>query len=185
MVLLIDNYDSFVYNLARYVVELGFEMMVKRCDEIDIAEIKQLAPSHIILSPGPCDPSSAGISMSCVSHFKETIPILGVCLGHQAIAQALGGKVIRAPEPRHGQPDLVTHSQTGIYQGLENPLPIGRYHSLIVSDLPQCLEVNATNQAGLIMGFQHKSFPLYGVQFHPESVLTPTGKQIIENFLQS
>lgn len=183
MILLIDNYDSFVYNLARYVVELEREMIVKRCDEISIAEIWEMSVTHLILSPGPCDPQSAGITMQCVSSFTGKIPILGVCLGHQAIAAALGGKVVRAPKPMHGKSDLVFHQGKGILAGLPNPCSVGRYHSLIVTDLPECLVQTAVNQDGLIMALQHKTAHVYGVQFHPESVLTPQGKVILDNFL--
>ena len=183
MILLIDNYDSFVYNLARYVVELGFEMLVKRCDAISIEEIQALPVSHLILSPGPGEPKSAGISISCISYFADKLPILGVCLGHQAIAEAFGGKVVRAPKPMHGKSDWVFHNNLGIFQGLPNPMQVGRYHSLIAAELSECLEVTATNQAGLIMAIQHKIFPTFGVQFHPESVLTEQGKALLSNFL--
>lgn len=184
MILLIDNYDSFVYNLARYVVELGFEMLVKRCDEISIEEIKALPISHLILSPGPGEPKSAGISMSCVSCFSGVIPILGVCLGHQAIAEAFGGEVIRAPKPVHGKSDVIFHKESGIFDGIPSPLRVGRYHSLVVSEqLPDCLAVIASNAEGLIMAIQHKQHPVIGVQFHPESILTQDGKKILQNFL--
>lgn len=184
MILLIDNYDSFVYNLARYVVELGFDMVVKRCDEISIEEIKALPISHLILSPGPGEPKSAGISMSCVSCFSGVIPILGVCLGHQAIAEAFGGEVIRAPKPVHGKSDVIFHKESGIFDGIANPLTVGRYHSLVVSEqLPDCLEVIASNAEGLIMAIQHKQHPVMGVQFHPESILTLEGKKMLQNFL--
>lgn len=183
MILVIDNYDSFVYNLARYVTELGGVSIVKRCDEVDLVDIKQMPLSHIIISPGPGTPESAGISMRCVQMFQGVVPILGICLGHQAIAQALGGKVVRAPYPCHGQPDEVYHDGTGLYGGLHSPLTVGRYHSLIVSDLPGVLQINARNSAGLTMGLQHRSLPIFGMQFHPESVLTQGGHQIIKNFL--
>lgn len=183
MLLIIDNYDSFVYNLARYAVELGFEILVKRCDEISISEIATLPVSHLILSPGPGEPKSAGISIDCIAHFADKFPILGVCLGHQAIAEAFGGKVIRAPKPMHGKTDNVFHNGQSIFQGISNPMQVGRYHSLVVSDLPSCLEVTATNESGVIMAIEHQSLPTYGVQFHPESVLTPEGKKLLHNFL--
>lgn len=183
MILIIDNYDSFVYNLARYVVELGFEVQVKRCDEITLEEIDEELVSHLILSPGPGEPESAGISIACVLKFKFTRPILGVCLGHQAIARAFGGKVVRAPSPMHGRQDTIVHKQVGIFKDLPTPMQVGRYHSLTVEDLPQELVVTARNNKGMIMAIQHQFYPVFGLQFHPESILTEHGKSLIKNFL--
>jgi para-aminobenzoate synthetase component 2 len=185
MILLIDNYDSFVYNLARYVGELGYERLVKRNDAISLAEIESLQPSHIIISPGPCEPLAAGISMDVIRHFGVRIPVLGVCLGHQAIGQVYGGNVVRAKKPMHGKSSLITHNEKNIFSGLENPLQVGRYHSLIVADenLPHVLVVTARSAEGEIMGLQHSEYPVFGVQFHPESVLTQQGYLLLENFL--
>lgn len=185
MILVIDNYDSFVYNLSRYCQELGFETLVKRCDELTLKQIQDHSPSHIIISPGPCGPESAGISMSCVLALSPHIPILGVCLGHQAIAAAFGGKIRCSHYPMHGKPDQVKHHEKGIFAGLPNPMPVGRYHSLMVdTPLPDCLEVTAFNSEGIVMGIQHRHYPTIGVQFHPESILTPDGKALLQNFLQ-
>ncbi len=185
MILVIDNYDSFVFNLSRYVVELGYETAVYRNDKITIADIKQMAPSHIIISPGPCSPNEAGISLEVISTFMESIPILGVCLGHQAIAQACGGKVVRAQYPKHGKSDKVTHDGKGIFSNLPNPLTVARYHSLIVENgsLPYTLRVTATTSNNEIMAIQHQTYPLIGVQFHPESVLTEHGHDMLKIFL--
>ncbi len=187
MILLIDNYDSFVFNLARYVAELGFGYEVVRNDKITLAEIESLAPSHIIISPGPCSPCDAGISISVVQHFLNKIPILGVCLGHQVIAQACGGKVLRAVLPKHGKAEKIYHDRAELFLGLPNPLIVGRYHSLIVEkeSLPQTLKITAQTASGEIMALQHKNFPVYGVQFHPESVLTECGHQMLGRFLNS
>lgn len=184
MILLIDNYDSFVYNLARYVSELGFQHCVRRNDKITLAEIKELNPSHIIISPGPCAPDQAGISLPVISQLGASIPILGVCLGHQAIGQAYGGRVVRAQKPFHGKSSMVTHTQHPLFFGLENPLQVGRYHSLIVNyeDLPAELEVIATTSEGEIMALAHRRFPVFGVQFHPESILTLQGYALLKNF---
>jgi anthranilate synthase/aminodeoxychorismate synthase-like glutamine amidotransferase len=185
MILLIDNYDSFVYNLARYVSELGYERVVKRNDEISLTEIELLNPSHIIISPGPCTPLEAGISMDVIREFGSRIPILGVCLGHQAIGQVYGGIVARAKHPMHGKASLITHDQTKLFSGLPNPLNVARYHSLIVSEenFPANLQITARCEAGEIMSLQHRTYPIYGVQFHPESVLTQSGHQLLANFL--
>jgi anthranilate synthase/aminodeoxychorismate synthase-like glutamine amidotransferase len=186
MILLIDNYDSFVFNLARYISELGFERCVKRNDQVTLQEIEILNPSHIIISPGPCTPSHAGISMSVIRYFGERgVPILGVCLGHQAIGQVYGGTVTRAKHPMHGKSSLIMHNNTALFSDLSNPLRVARYHSLIVSDeqLPQELEVTARCEAGEIMALQHRHFPVFGVQFHPESVLTEGGHELVSNFL--
>lgn len=186
MILLIDNYDSFVYNLARYVGELGYERVVKRNDAISLDEIAMLQPSHIIISPGPCAPDQAGVSLEVIRRFGSRIPILGVCLGHQAIGQVYGGRVMRAKNPMHGKSSLITHDGQKIFSGLENPLQVARYHSLIVSDenLPAELEVSARCSEGEIMGLRHREYPVFGVQFHPESVLTQQGYQLLKNFLK-
>jgi len=185
MILLIDNYDSFVYNLARYVGELGFERHVVRNDVISLSEIEKLNPSHIIISPGPCAPDQAGISLDVIKHFGASIPILGVCLGHQAIAQAFGGKVVRAKNPMHGKASDITHDKKILFSQIENPLRVARYHSLIVSDenFPEDLVVTARCEKGEIMALQHRNYPVYGVQFHPESILTTNGHAILKNFL--
>jgi anthranilate synthase/aminodeoxychorismate synthase-like glutamine amidotransferase len=184
MILLIDNYDSFVYNLARYVSELGFERLVKRNNHITLSEIAKLKPSHIIISPGPRAPEQAGISMEVIKYFGGQIPILGVCLGHQAIGQVFGGKVGRAKRPMHGKSSLITHDERGVFAGLENPLRVARYHSLIVEEdyLPEELIVTARCDAGEIMGLAHRDYPVWGVQFHPESVLTKFGYELLRNF---
>jgi para-aminobenzoate synthetase component 2 len=185
MILLIDNYDSFVYNLARYVSELGFVRCVKRNDAITLDEIALLKPSHIIISPGPCAPSQAGISLDVILRFGAFIPVLGVCLGHQSIGQAYGGTITRAQRIMHGKACQITHAGKDIFKGLENPLQVGRYHSLIVaeSDLPTALEVTARSAEGEIMALAHRDYPVFGVQFHPESVLTARGYDLLKNFL--
>ena len=185
MILVIDNYDSFTYNLVQYLGELGAEIEVRRNDQITIEEIKRMAPERIVISPGPKTPSEAGICLDVIRAFSGRTPILGVCLGHQAIGQAFGGKVIRAPEIMHGKTSAISHDGKTIFSGLPNPFPATRYHSLIVErdSLPDCLAVSATSPDGLIMGFRHKEMKVEGVQFHPESVLTDSGKQLLENFL--
>lgn len=185
MILIIDNYDSFVYNLSRYVVELGHETQVYRNDAITLSDIEQLQPSHMIISPGPCSPNEAGISLALISHFMKTIPILGVCLGHQAIGQALGGQVVRATWPMHGKADTITNTGEGIFKGLPPSFQVARYHSLIVTkeSIPAELKITATTKRDEVMAFQHQQYPLVGVQFHPESVLTEHGYAMIENFL--
>jgi anthranilate synthase/aminodeoxychorismate synthase-like glutamine amidotransferase len=185
MILLIDNYDSFVYNLARYVGELGYERCVKRNDAISLDEIAMLNPSHIIISPGPCAPDQAGISMDVVKQFTGKIPILGVCLGHQVIGQVFGGIVTRAKRPMHGKASLIQHDEKNLFYHMPNPLRAARYHSLIVSDddFPSDLYVTARCDAGEIMGLQHCEYPVFGVQFHPESVLTDDGHELLRNFL--
>lgn len=186
MLLLIDNYDSFVYNLARYIGELGEERLVKRNDAITLEEIASLNPSHIIISPGPCAPLQAGISMEVIRHFGPLIPILGVCLGHQAIGEVYGGQVVRAKVPMHGKSSFISHDQKNIFSNLANPLRVGRYHSLIVDheNFPSELLVTARCEEGQIMGLVHKEYPVYGVQFHPESVLTDRGHDLLKNFLK-
>jgi len=184
MILLIDNYDSFVYNLARYVGELGFDRYVVRNDMISLAEIEELNPTHIIISPGPCAPDQAGISLAVIQCFAGKIPILGVCLGHQAIGQAFGAKVTRAKRPMHGKPSMTSHHGEDIFMGLANPLKTARYHSLIVSEanFPAELEITARCEMGEIMALKHRELPIYGVQFHPESVLTEQGHELLNNF---
>ncbi len=185
MILLIDNYDSFVYNLARYVRELGEIPLVRRHDAITIDEIFAMAPSHIVISPGPCSPKEAGISTEVVRNVGPTIPILGVCLGHQCIGEAYGGEILRAGAPMHGKTSLISHLGTGLFQGLPNPFTATRYHSLVIapSSLPKALRVTATSDDGEIMGVQHVEYPVHGVQFHPESVLTEHGYRLLDHFL--
>ncbi len=186
MILLIDNYDSFVYNLARYFSILGCECQVFRNDSISIQDIEEMDPSHIVISPGPCTPQEAGISISVVEHFASQKPILGVCLGHQAIAQAYGSEIIRAQKPVHGKASYITHDGTGLFQALKNPLQVGRYHSLVVDEiLPRDLEATAYSSDKVIMGIRHKKYPIYGVQFHPESILTEEGLPLLQNFLST
>lgn len=186
MILIIDNYDSFVYNLARYIGELGYAYIVKRNDVITMSEVGGLNPSHIIISPGPCTPDKAGVSISIIHQYGPSIPILGVCLGHQAIGQAYGGKIVRAIEPMHGKSSKITHNEKGLFTGLVNPLPVGRYHSLVVSDqeFPSQLQITAYSDKHEIMALCHKEYPVFGVQFHPESVLTEQGHQLLSNFLK-
>jgi para-aminobenzoate synthetase component 2 len=185
MILVIDNYDSFVHNLARYIRELGRPTNVVRNDDIDLATIERLSPSHIVISPGPCTPNEAGISVSLIEHFAPTIPILGVCLGHQSIGQALGGKVVRARRPMHGKTSLIRHDAIGIFAGVPNPLRVTRYHSLVVAKegLPDDLLVAAESDDGEIMALRHRCWPVVGLQFHPEAVLTEHGYDLLRNFL--
>jgi anthranilate synthase/aminodeoxychorismate synthase-like glutamine amidotransferase len=185
MLLLIDNYDSFTYNLAQYFGELGCELVIKRNDEISLDEIAALAPKHICISPGPCTPREAGISKDVVLRFAAKIPMLGVCLGHQCIAEAYGGKIMRASSLFHGKSSMIRHNGSGLFIDLPTPFEAGRYHSLIVerSSFPRCLEIIAESDDGEIMALRHRDFPLYGVQFHPESVLTRCGKKILARFL--
>ncbi|MNO25073.1 Aminodeoxychorismate/anthranilate synthase component 2 [compost metagenome] len=186
MILVIDNYDSFTYNLVQYLGELGEEVQVSRNDEITIEEIEALAPDHILISPGPCTPNEAGISLALLQHFKGTIPIFGVCLGHQAIGQAFGGKVIRAERLMHGKTSPIHHNGTSVFEGLESPFTATRYHSLIVEreSLPDCLEITAETEEGEIMALRHKEYPIEGVQFHPESIITDHGHTMLRNFLK-
>jgi anthranilate synthase/aminodeoxychorismate synthase-like glutamine amidotransferase len=185
MILLIDNYDSFVYNLARYVRELGETPLVRRHDAIDVDEILSLAPSHIVISPGPCSPREAGISTEVVRRVGSSIPILGVCLGHQCIGEAYGGQILRAGRPMHGKTSGIHHGGAGIFKGLPSPFTATRYHSLVISSasLPPSLQVTATSEDGEIMAVQHVEHPVYGVQFHPESVLTEHGYRLLDQFL--
>lgn len=187
MLLVIDNYDSFTYNLVQYLGELGEEIEVRRNDQVTLAEIESvLAPARIVISPGPGTPDGAGVSLSVIERFAGRIPILGVCLGHQAIGQAFGGKVVRAPELMHGKASPITHDGQTIFQKLAQGFNAGRYHSLIVEreSLPDCLTVSASSAGDLIMGLRHKELKVEGVQFHPESILTEDGKQLLANFLQ-
>ncbi len=185
MLLLIDNYDSFVYNLARYVSELGWEREVVRNDAITLAEIKTLSPSHIIISPGPCTPTEAGISNAVIRRFGKDIPILGVCLGHQCIGEVYGGRVVRAGRPMHGKTSQIEHDGRGVFRDLPAPLRVTRYHSLVVEreTFPADLAITATSPDGEIMALRHKTHPVVGVQFHPEAVLTENGHQLLRNFL--
>ncbi|ANO31890.1 aminodeoxychorismate/anthranilate synthase component II [Vibrio breoganii] len=190
MLLIIDNYDSFTYNLYQYFCELGCDTKVVRNDAITIAEIHALQPQAIVISPGPCTPNEAGISLQVIQEFMGQLPLLGVCLGHQAIAQVLGGKVIRADKVMHGKTSPIQHTNTGVFSGLNNPLTVTRYHSLIVEKetLPECLEITAwtldeKGQQKEIMGYRHKTLPVEAVQFHPESIKTEQGHEILANFL--
>ncbi|MBU6182906.1 MAG: aminodeoxychorismate/anthranilate synthase component II [Verrucomicrobia bacterium] len=186
MILVIDNYDSFTYNLVQYFGELGAELVVKRNDEISTADIRKLAPEKIVVSPGPCTPSEAGISCGTIREFGGKIPILGVCLGHQSIGQVYGGKVIRAPRLMHGKTSPILHTGRNVFAGLPSPFEATRYHSLVVErgTLPACLEITAETAEGEIMGLAHRELPVYGVQFHPESILTQHGKQLLQNFIE-
>lgn len=184
MLLVIDNYDSFTYNLVQFFGELGAEMEIRRNDEVTVEEIRKLGPERICVSPGPCSPNEAGVSCEVISEFGSEIPVLGVCLGHQAIGQVYGGEVVRADRLMHGKTSMIEHDGRGVFKGLEMPLEATRYHSLILqrSSLPSCLEVTAWCD-DLVMGVRHKEHPVHGVQFHPESILTVGGKQLLANFL--
>jgi anthranilate synthase/aminodeoxychorismate synthase-like glutamine amidotransferase len=185
MLLLIDNYDSFTYNLYQYLCELGAEVQVRRNDRVTLDEIEAMRPDALVISPGPCTPDEAGLSCQIIETFGPRIPTLGVCLGHQAIGQVYGGKVVRAPEPMHGKTSLMYHQGQGVFRNLPIPFAANRYHSLIVerATLPQELEITAETADGLIMGLRHRSYPVEGVQFHPESIMTPVGKALLRNFL--
>jgi anthranilate synthase/aminodeoxychorismate synthase-like glutamine amidotransferase len=186
MLFMLDNYDSFVYNLYQYFGMLGETMEVRRNDKTTVAEIEAMKPSAIIISPGPCTPTEAGISMEVIRHFAGKVPILGVCLGHQSIGQVFGGNVIRAPEIVHGKVSQIHHDGKSVFSGVENPFIATRYHSLIIErkSIPDCLEISAWTEEGLIMGVRHKEYPVEGVQFHPESILTENGMRLLENFLK-
>ena len=186
MLLMIDNYDSFTYNLVQYLRELGEEVVVYRNDKITLHEIDKLGPERIVLSPGPCTPNEAGISISVVHHFAGELPILGVCLGHQSIGQAYGGRIVRADRLMHGKTSPVYHDGRELFAGLPDPFDATRYHSLLVekTSLPQCLEVTAWTKEGEIMGMRHRELPIWGVQFHPESILTVDGMDMLRNFLE-
>ena len=185
MLLLIDNYDSFTYNLYQYMAGLGADIQVRRNDQVTLSEIADMWPDHIVISPGPCTPSEAGLSCDIIETFGPFIPTLGVCLGHQSIGQVYGGRVIRAPEPLHGKTSLIYHRGEGVFHQLPQPFEANRYHSLIVerSTLPDALEITAETSDGLIMGLRHRLYPIEGVQFHPESIMTPCGKDLLRNFL--
>ena len=185
MILVIDNYDSFTYNLVQYLGELGCDVVVRRNDETTTAEIESMGPDRIVISPGPGRPADAGISLELIKRFSSRLPILGVCLGHQAIGEAFGGRVVRATRVVHGKASEVRHDGRSIFQGVSGTFKAGRYHSLIVEreTLPACFEVSAETSDGIIMGLRHRDRKLEGVQFHPESVLTPQGKKLLENFV--
>lgn len=190
-VLMIDNYDSFTFNIVQYLGELGANVQVIRNDAETIEQIAQRDFSHLVISPGPCSPNEAGVSMAAIEHFAGQVPILGVCLGHQAIGQVFGGHVVRAPRVMHGKTSLVNHTDSGVFKGLENPLEVTRYHSLIVDrdTLPECLEVTAVTgdddiTPGLVMGLRHRTLDIEGVQFHPESILSRQGHELLDNFLK-
>ena len=185
MIFVLDNYDSFTYNLVQYFGELGQRIEVRRNDQVTPREIEAMSPTHIVISPGPCTPQEAGISIELIRHFAGKTPVLGVCLGHQAIGAAFGGKVVRAEKLMHGKTSQVEHDGKGVFRGLPSPLTATRYHSLIVSEksLPQALEVSARTHEGVIMGLRHREAKVEGVQFHPESVLTENGREMLKNFL--
>lgn len=192
MLLMIDNFDSFTYNLVQYFAELGASVIVERNDCLTLEQIEALNPTHLVISPGPCTPNEAGISLAAIQHFAGKLPILGVCLGHQAIGQAFGAQVVRAPQVMHGKTSWVEHQGQGVFAGLQQPLNVTRYHSLVIDEasLPDCLEVTARvaqddPTPGLIMGVKHKSLPIEGVQFHPESILSQQGHALLKNFLNT
>jgi anthranilate synthase/aminodeoxychorismate synthase-like glutamine amidotransferase len=186
MLLVLDNYDSFTYNLVQYFGELGAELVVKRNDEITVDEIRALKPERIVISPGPCTPNEAGISCDVIRAFSETTPILGVCLGHQCMGQVFGGDVVRAGRLMHGKTSPIVHDGKGVFRNLPNPFEATRYHSLLVKPetFPDCLEISAETAEKEIMGLRHKTLPVHGVQFHPESILTTEGKHLLKNFLE-
>ncbi len=187
MLLMIDNYDSFTYNLVQYLGELGQDVQTWRNDEISIEHIEQLAPERIVISPGPCTPNEAGISVPLLQHFAGKLPILGVCLGHQSIGAAFGGRIVRSREVMHGKTSPVEHTSVGVFRGLPSPYTVTRYHSLAIerTSLPDCLEVTAWTADGEIMGVRHREFAIEGVQFHPESILTEHGHALLKNFLEA
>ncbi len=186
MLLMIDNYDSFTYNLVQYFGELGAEVKVVRNDEIDLAEVARLKPERIVISPGPCTPNEAGISVPLIKEFAGKVPLLGVCLGHQSIGQAYGGHIVRAKTLMHGKTSPVHHKNVGVFRGLPDPFTATRYHSLVIerATLPDCLEITAWTDDGEIMGVRHKTLAVEGVQFHPESILTEHGHDLLRNFLE-
>ncbi|KEK21719.1 aminodeoxychorismate/anthranilate synthase component II [Bacillus gaemokensis] len=187
MILMIDNYDSFTFNLVQFLGELGQELVVKRNDEVTISDIERMKPDFLMISPGPCSPNEAGISMDVIRHFAGEIPIFGVCLGHQSIAQVFGGDVVRAERLMHGKTSLMHHDGKTIFADIPNPFTATRYHSLIVKTetLPECLEVTSWTEEGEIMALRHKTLPIEGVQFHPESIMTSHGKELLQNFIRS
>ena len=186
MLLMIDNYDSFTYNLVQYFAELGAEVQVYRNDEITVEQIEKLNPQHLVVSPGPCTPNEAGISVAAIKHFAGRIPLLGVCLGHQSIGQAFGGKIIHAKTLMHGKTSQIHHHSTSVFTGLPSPFTATRYHSLVIEreTIPDCLEITAWTDDGEIMGVRHKTLAVHGVQFHPESILTEHGHDMLKNFLE-
>jgi len=186
MLLMIDNYDSFTYNLVQYFAELGAEVEVHRNDEITVEQIEQRNPQHIVVSPGPCTPNEAGISVAAIAHFAGKIPLLGVCLGHQSIGQAFGGKIIHAKQLMHGKTSLIHHTSRSVFTGVPNPFTATRYHSLVIerASLPECLEITAWTEDGEIMGVRHRTLAVHGLQFHPESILTEHGHALLKNFLE-
>lgn len=185
MIYMIDNYDSFTYNLVQYLGSMGEELVVKRNDQTTIQEIKKSSPDYLMISPGPCSPNEAGVSLEAIKAFADEIPVFGVCLGHQAIAQVFGGDVVKAENQMHGKTSLMYHDNKTIFAGLPNPFPATRYHSLIVKKetLPECLEISAWTEEGEIMGIRHKELSIEGVQFHPESIMTAAGMQLLNNFI--
>jgi anthranilate synthase component II len=187
MLLMLDNYDSFTYNLVQYLGELGQDVRVFRNDEITVEEVGQLNPRHIVISPGPCTPKEAGISVPLIHEFAGKIPILGVCLGHQSIGQAFGGRIVHAKQLMHGKTSPVLHKDAGVFRNLPNPFTATRYHSLVIEreTCPDCLEITAWTEDGEIMGVRHKTMPIEGVQFHPESILTEYGHELLDNFLKA
>ena len=184
MIIVIDNYDSFTYNLVQYLGEMGHELRVFRNNRVTLEEIEALRPSHIVISPGPGAPQDAGISEKVVQAFHKTIPIFGVCLGHQAIGEVFGGKIVRAPSLMHGKTSPIFHDSKTVFRGLPQGFPATRYHSLVVTDIPACLEVSAQTQDGIVMGLRHRDYPTEGIQFHPESIMTVVGKQLLANFME-
>jgi len=186
MLLMIDNYDSFTYNLVQYFCELGAEVRVFRNDEITVEQVAALKPDHIVISPGPCTPNEAGISVPLIKEFAGKVPVLGVCLGHQSIGQAFGGKIVHAAQLMHGKTSMIHHKDTGVFKGLPNPVRATRYHSLVIerASIPDCLEITAWTEDGEIMGVRHKTLQVEGVQFHPESILTEYGHEMLANFLK-
>lgn len=186
MILMIDNYDSFVYNLVQYLRVLHEDVVVYRNDEITVEEIRTMDPSLIVLSPGPCTPNESGVCMDILNELKEEYRILGICLGFQAMAQAFGGKIVKAPEPVHGKVFSIIHNNKGLFNGLNNPLNVTRYHSLMIEadSLPSCFEVTSHTKDGIIMGIRHKDYPMAGVQFHPEAILTEQGYELLDNFIR-
>jgi len=184
MILVIDNYDSFTYNLVQYLGEMGHELRVFRNNRVTLEEIETLKPSHIVISPGPGAPQDAGISEKVIQAFHKTIPIFGVCLGHQAIGEVFGGKIVRAPSLMHGKTSPIFHDSKTVFKGLPQGFPATRYHSLVVTDVPAALEVSAQTKDGIVMGLRHRDYPTEGIQFHPESIMTVVGKQLLANFME-
>lgn len=186
MILMIDNYDSFTYNLVQYLGEMGQQLRVFRNDKITVEQIEELKPDRIVVSPGPCTPNEAGISVEAIRHFAGKVPILGVCLGHQSIGQAFGGEIVRARRLMHGKTSMIEHDGEGVFRGLPNPMEATRYHSLVIrrETIPDCLQITAETDQREIMGVRHKDYPIEGVQFHPESILTVEGKKLLRNFVE-